>query len=155
MKKLLISFILILASVLLGTNYAIAGTCSCNDGSTTWNLTCDSCTSAGGWCPGCSFSSGTPGQTPGATVNLENPLGEGMTDPAAFIGKILQTVLGLTGILAFVMFIYGGLLWMTAMGNSDRVEKGKNIFIWATLGLIVVFSAYAIVRFIFKNALGI
>jgi hypothetical protein len=83
---------------------------------------------------------------PTGSVCLNNPLGE--TDPNILIGKVIRAVLGLVGSLALVMFIYGGFTWMTAAGSSEKVTKGKNIIIWATIGLIVIFSAYALVKFV-------
>jgi hypothetical protein len=80
-------------------------------------------------------------------VCLNNPLGD-ITDPNILIGKVIRAVLGLVGSLALVMFIYGGFTWMTAAGSSEKVTKGKNIIIWATIGLIVIFSAYALVKFV-------
>ena len=38
---------------------------------------------------------------------------------------------------------------MLAAGNNEKVQKGKDILIWATIGLIIIFSAYAIVKFVF------
>ncbi len=73
--------------------------------------------------------------------------------PQVLVGLVLIQVLGLTGTLALVMFIYGGLVWMTAAGVQEKVIKGKNIFQWASIGIIVIFSAYAAVRTILK-ALG-
>lgn len=64
------------------------------------------------------------------------------------IGTIIKAVLGVVGSLALVMFIYGGLLWMTAAGNTERVEKGKKTIVWAVLGLVVIFTSYALVKFI-------
>lgn len=87
------------------------------------------------------------------TVTLDNPLGENVT-PEIFIGKIILAVLGVVGSLALVMFIYGGLTWMTASGNSEKVEKGKNIIIWAVIGLAVIFMSYAMVRFVFTSLGG-
>jgi len=53
------------------------------------------------------------------------------------------------------MFIYGGIIWMTSSGNAEQVTKGKNIVIWATIGLVVIFSAYALVSFVLTKALGV
>ncbi len=86
------------------------------------------------------------------TVNLNNPLGN--TQPASLIGQIISSVLGIVGSLALVMFIYGGLIWMTAAGNSEQISKGRNILIWATIGLVVIFSSYALVHFVFSKVLG-
>ena len=82
-----------------------------------------------------------------ATVNLDNPLGDDVTVPIV-IGRVIDAVLGVVGSLALVMFIYGGLVWMTAAGNEQSVTKGKNIVMWATLGLVVIFSSYALIRFV-------
>ncbi len=84
-------------------------------------------------------------------VTLPNPLGEGNDDPNILIGKVINAVLGIVGSLALVMFIYGGFTWMLAAGNQEKVQKGKDILIWATIGLIVIFSAYALVKFIFTG----
>lgn len=81
-------------------------------------------------------------------VTLDNPLGQGETSPQKLIGKVLNQVLGIVGSLALLMFIYGGFTWMLAGGNQEMVTKGKNILIWATIGLIVIFSAYALVKFV-------
>jgi hypothetical protein len=34
------------------------------------------------------------------------------------------------------------------------VDKGKDIITWAALGLIVIFSAYALVNFILTRVIG-
>ena len=87
------------------------------------------------------------------TVELKNPL-TGTTDattPNQLIGQIINGALGIVGSLALVMFIYGGFTWMLAAGSSEKVQKGKDILIWATLGLVVIFSAYAIVKFVIEG----
>jgi hypothetical protein len=35
----------------------------------------------------------------------------------------------------------------------DKVKKGKQIFVWATIGLVVIFGSYAFLA-TFLNALG-
>lgn len=89
-----------------------------------------------------------PSATAG-TVSLTNPLPD--TSPQKLIGLVIKAVLGIVGSLALVMFIYGGFLWMTSAGNAEQVQKGKNVLIWATLGLAVIFSAYALVNFVIKG----
>jgi len=85
----------------------------------------------------------------GGTVKLDNPLG---TDsPQELIGKIINAVLGVVGSIALLMFIYGGLVWMTAAGNAERVQKGKDILIWAALGIVIIFASYALVKFVFVS----
>ncbi len=85
----------------------------------------------------------------GAT-ELCNPLGDGAT-PQTLIGKIINAAMGIVGSIALLMFIYGGFVWMTAAGNEQSVTKGRDILIWATVGLIIIFSSYALVKFVFKG----
>lgn len=98
-------------------------------------------------------TSGTTNNNANPTsVSITNPLAAGGIDsPQALIGKVINSVLGVVGSLALVMFVYGGLLWMTSAGSSDQVKKGKEIFIWATIGLVVIFSAYGLVRFVIQG----
>src|SRR6056297_1357493 len=83
-----------------------------------------------------------------------NPLGEGVTNPSEVIGNVIQAVLGIVGSLALLMFVYGGLTWMLSGGNNERVQKGKTILVWATVGLIVIFASYALVRFVITGITG-
>ena len=77
---------------------------------------------------------------------IPNPLGTESVEE--LIGRIIKAILGVVGSLALLMFVYGGLTWMTASGNKEKVEKGKEIIIWATLGLVVIFSSYVLVEFV-------
>lgn len=69
------------------------------------------------------------------------------------IGRIIRGLIGISGVLALVMFIYGGVMWMTSAGNKDRVDKAQKTIIWSILGLIIIFSSYALVNFVL-SALG-
>jgi len=81
------------------------------------------------------------------TLNINNPLST--DNPQEFIGLIIKAILGLTGSIALIYFIIGGFMWMTAGGNMDKVKKGRDTLIWATLGLVIIFSAYSILTFVF------
>jgi len=69
------------------------------------------------------------------------------------VGNVIQTVLGLLGIIFLLLIIYGGVIWMTAQGEEAKVEKAQRIIRNAVIGLIIVISAYAISYFII-NAIG-
>ena len=86
----------------------------------------------------------------GGTVSLPNPLGD-VKNPNIVIGNIIAAILTLVGSLALLMFVYGGLVWMTAAGNKEKVSKGKDILIWATIGMAVIFSSYAMVKFVLQG----
>ena len=99
----------------------------------------------------------TPGNpnpgNPASTVSLPNPLGSGKTDIPQFLGQIINYAMGIIGSLALVMVIYGGVTWMLSGGSSEKVSKGKEIIIWAALGLAIIFTAYALVYFVI-SAIG-
>jgi hypothetical protein len=56
-------------------------------------------------------------------------------------------ILGIVGSLTLVMFIYGGLLFLTSSGSSEQVSKAKGVLMAAVIGLIIVFSSYLIIKF--------
>lgn len=86
-----------------------------------------------------------------AQVALTNPLGE--TDPRLLIARVINGALSVSGSIALLMFMYGGLLWMTSMGRSESIDKGKRILIWAVVGIIVIASAYVITNAVFQAVL--
>jgi hypothetical protein len=80
------------------------------------------------------------------TVNLSPPIAP--KSIPALIGTVINEVLGIVGSVALIMFVYGGIIWMTAGGNEQSITKGKNILMWAAVGIIVIFSSYALVKFV-------
>ena len=67
--------------------------------------------------------------------------------------NVIQTLLGVLGILALVIILVGGFRWMTAMGNEDQVATAKKTITAGVIGLVIIFFAYAIVAFVF-NVVG-
>ena len=103
-------------------------------------------------------TNGTGGSGQSDPVSLPNPLTtDGKAGPTIpeLIGKVIKAVLGIVGSLALVMFIYGGITWMTSAGNAEKVQKGKDILVWAAIGLIIIFTSYVLVRFVLKEGLGV
>lgn len=98
---------------------------------------------------GCESSVDGRGGSSGGTVSLTPPggIGKDLT-PQQFIGRIINSALGIVGSLALLMFIYGGFVWLTSAGSADKVTKGKNILVWATIGLVVIFTSYGATKFV-------
>lgn len=82
-------------------------------------------------------------------VSLDNHIGS--DDIPLIIGRVISAVLGIVGSLSLLMFVYGGFTWMTAAGNEQNITKGKNIVIWATVGIFIVFFSYALIKFLFSS----
>ncbi len=62
------------------------------------------------------------------------------------IGRLIRALLGLSGAIALLMFVWGGFLWLTSRGEPAQVTKGKETLKWATIGLVVIFMAYMLVN---------
>ena len=62
--------------------------------------------------------------------------------------KITNTVLYIVGILAVIMLIIGGIRYIVSGGDSKKVTDAKNTILYAIIGLIICFLAYAIVNFV-------
>ncbi|HQA63486.1 MAG TPA: pilin [bacterium] len=91
-----------------------------------------------------------------AFTELKNPLAgsDGEVTFEVIVRRVVQATLGLTGVLAIIAFIYGGVLWMVSRGDTGMIQKGKTMMIWAVLGIVIIFSSYAIIRFIFEALMG-
>lgn len=87
-------------------------------------------------------------------VSIENPLEGSVNSPQQLVGRIIDAILGVIGSLALLMFIYGGLMWMTAGGNDQQIKKGRDALMWAAVGLVIIFLSYVIVRFLITDILG-
>lgn len=54
----------------------------------------------------------------------------------------------IVGALALLAFIYGGFILILSRGTPDQVKKGKDAMVAAIIGLVIVFGAYILVRFL-------
>ncbi|MFA5020476.1 MAG: hypothetical protein WC517_00195 [Patescibacteria group bacterium] len=70
---------------------------------------------------------------------------------AQIIIRIIQLFMALLGVIVVVFLMYGGFIWMTASGDPDKVTKAKRIILQAIIGLVIIFSAFAISAFIFDR----
>lgn len=70
---------------------------------------------------------------------------------AKMIGAGVNVVLGILGLILVVLIIYAGFLWMTAQGDTKKVDKAKDMLKQAVIGLVLVFAAYAIAQFVMLN----
>lgn len=68
--------------------------------------------------------------------------------PAQLIATIVNVLLFIIGAIAVIMIIIGGILYVTSAGDSGNVTKAKNTILYAVVGLVIAFLAYAIVNFV-------
>ncbi|MBU1130884.1 hypothetical protein KJ840_02015 [Patescibacteria group bacterium] len=64
------------------------------------------------------------------------------------IGQILNLVLTSLGVIFLLLMIYGGLTWMTAGGNQEKVKTAGSIINKAVIGLIIILLAWLLTNFV-------
>ncbi len=67
---------------------------------------------------------------------------------------IINFALGFLGLLAVIMVIYGGFLYVSSAGNEENVNKAKKILLYAALGIVVIIVSFALVNTILGAATG-
>ena len=70
-------------------------------------------------------------------------------DPAVLIGQVIKIGMSIIGSVALLMFVAGGIMWMTARGNAEQMAKAAKTLAWSALGVVVILASYGIVKFIF------
>ncbi len=74
---------------------------------------------------------------------------EGVSDDfEASVMTITNYILGFITIVATLMIIYGGVLYLTSAGNEDTAARAKKTIAYGVVGLVVIGLAYALVDLI-------
>lgn len=81
----------------------------------------------------------------GAGINLASG------DIRVTIANIIRAVLGLLGIIAVLIVLYGGFVYLTSQGNEERIAQAKKILINGAIGLAIILSAFTIVQFVINR----
>jgi hypothetical protein len=95
-------------------------------------------------------------------TNAPAPKKYGLVDPLNSQGgniqllaaRAIRIVTGVSGSIGLLMFVYGGFTWLTSGGNPEKVKRGKQIFVTASVGLLIIFGSYALLRVVFRALSG-
>lgn len=68
-----------------------------------------------------------------------------------YISKIFIKLIPAVGGLAVLMMIYAGYLYMTSQGNSEQINKAKDIILGVIFGIILLFT----IEVLLKNVVGV
>ena len=91
-----------------------------------------------------------PGDSP---ANIAGATG-GQGSFRAMLREIINFFLYFLGLVATIMVIYGGFLYITSGGDDAGAETGKKILMYAGLCIIVILVAFAMVNTIIGVACG-
>jgi len=82
---------------------------------------------------------------------LDDRLGETNTDPRSLATRIINISLGFLGIIALLIILYAGFLWMTSGGNEEKIAKAKKTLIAGVIGLVIILSSWGLASWLIKT----
>ena len=75
----------------------------------------------------------------------------GSNDLMGTINIAINVVLGVLGLLAVIVIIYGGFMYTTSAGDASKIKKAKDTIMYGVVGLVIALLAYAIVNFVVSS----
>lgn len=89
-------------------------------------------------------------------VNLNFPCPAGLGQPCSqltsstsiggFINTFYQTALAVSGLLALLMIVYGGIKYTVSAGNTGQQSDAKDIILSAVYGVVLLLASYLILN---------
>jgi uncharacterized BrkB/YihY/UPF0761 family membrane protein len=95
------------------------------------------------------YTSTTVVMDPGS--NFAHNSGLGSETPGDITAGVVNWVLGLLALIAIVLVVYAGFLWMLARGNEEDIKKAKDILSGAFFGILIILASYGITSYIFEG----
>lgn len=108
------------------------------------------CSQTGAKAAGAAEAASTASKTPTA-IALPDPL-SGANLPQ-IVGNMIRTIMGICGSIALLMFMFGGIKYIQSGGDSKKAAAAFSYIKNASLGLLLIFGAYAISSIIFDALL--
>ena len=78
----------------------------------------------------------------GAVNNTEVSGAKTLTEIAT---NVLNFLLSIVGILGIIMLVVGGIMYLTAAGDENRIDTGKSIVKYSIIGIIVALASLVLV----------
>lgn len=69
-------------------------------------------------------------------------------DLTTLITRIINVILIVAGIIAFIYLLFGGFQYLTAGANDDKASAGQKAITNAIIGLVIIFLSYAVVAYV-------
>ncbi len=70
-----------------------------------------------------------------------------------FITKVINWGIGFAAVVAVVMLIAAGFMYITANGDENKIKKATTTLTFAIVGLVVCFIAVLLVNFVINEFL--
>lgn len=63
--------------------------------------------------------------------------------------NIIKKVMGVLAVIFIMLILWAGATRLFAQGNASQIKKSYDTILWAVLGLVIIFSSYIILSFVF------
>ncbi len=84
---------------------------------------------------------------PCTLAGIQNKSSEGAASTLPrCVNQIYVWSLGLAVLLALLMTVIGGYYYMTASGNAEQANKGKEFITGSLIGIVILFCAYLLLN---------
>ncbi|HUW71958.1 MAG TPA: hypothetical protein VMV66_02110 [Candidatus Humimicrobiaceae bacterium] len=83
-------------------------------------------------------------------AQVTTPLLPTNVDLLDMIAQIANYLFWILLAISIVVIVYAGILFVTASGSAEQVEKARGIILYAIVGIIVAFLAYGIRAFLLQ-----
>jgi hypothetical protein len=64
------------------------------------------------------------------------------------LNRVLKLLTQVLGTFAILMMVIGAYYMITSQGDESQLQKGKNIFFYTIIGLLIAFMSYIAVQFV-------
>jgi len=71
-----------------------------------------------------------------------------------YIGALYKYAIGIAGVLAGIMIVIAGLIWLTAGGSAERVTTAKSYIESALVGLVIALTSYVLLYAVNPTLVG-
>lgn len=117
----------------------------------------------------CHKDEGTPGETKCTRTGALVPCGRNCDDPTTnnneccacnfchiflLIKRIIDFLSPMAAVVVVVMFLTGGIMFITAAGNPDKITKARKALTSAVIGFAIVLLSWSIVNIVIAFATG-
>lgn len=73
---------------------------------------------------------------------------QGASADSGHLQAIINTILAVAGAIAVLIIVLAGFRYIVSQGNPNELTTAKNAILYASIGLIVIIAAFAIVNFV-------
>ena len=75
-------------------------------------------------------------------------------NPTEMVSEAIQWSVGICGLIAAIFVVYGGILYITSSGDSQKTQRAKQTILYALIGIAIVALAEIITAFVTNTING-